>query len=133
VQGIRYDIEGPVVYGPTGPSSVIAFAVPTGGTHLNLDEPRFAMLADAAKQGKSFILAADNANVSYAWALVGSGLSADPSMTVIGPTALNTPGVIYANTRTVLPERAPQVAKGLVVNAYGGSGATGILRIWKIG
>lgn len=134
MQGVRIDVTGPVIYGPTGPSNVTVVAVPTGGTHLNLDEPAFTRLREAAAAQIPFVIAADNSAITYAWALVGSGLNADPQATVYGPTAINSPGVLYANTRTVLPERAPAGAKGLVVRSISaGVGATGVLRIWRIG
>lgn len=132
MEGVRIDLQGPVIYGPTGPCSQFAVAVPTGGTHLNLDESAFAGLADAAAKGIPLVVAADTTNIAYAWAMVGSGLNADPAMTFNGPTAVNTPGVVYANTRTFIPERAPQAAKGLVVRSYGAVG-TGVLRVWRTG
>ncbi len=131
MEGVRLSVQGPLITGPTGPSQVVAIAVPTGGTHLNLDEPRFETLRFGAERGIPFQLASDVANTYYAWSLVGSGLNADPAATVVGPTAINSPGVLYANTRTTLPEQAPVGAKGLVVRA-GGIG-TGMLRIWRTG
>jgi hypothetical protein len=134
VEGVRIDLMGPVIYGPTGPSNVTVLAVPTGGTHINLDEPQFFRIQEAAKVGIPFILAADNSQITYAWALVGSGLNADPKATVYGPTAMNSPGVLYADTRTVIPERAPEGVKGLVVRSNTAAiGATGMLRIWRTG
>ena len=131
MEGVRLSVLGPTIYGPTGPSYVVAVAVPTGGTHLNLDEPRFEVLRSAAEKGIPFQLGADVAPIYYAWSLVGSGLNADPLATVIGPTATNSPGVLYANTRTTLPEQAPIGAKGLVVRS--GAGGTGVMRIWRTG
>jgi hypothetical protein len=132
MQGTRTAVLGPVVYGPTGPSYVVALAVPTGGTHLNLDEPRFAVMRDACDRGIPFQIAAETASIYYAWAMVGSGLNADPQATVVGPTAINSPGVLFQNTRTPLPEQAPIGARGLVIRAAG-TGATGVMRLWRTG
>ena len=130
--GVRQPILGPVVYGPTGPVYPIAIQVPVGGTHLNLDEPRFAMLKDAAATDKPLMVAADLVSIAYNWSMQGSGLSADPAMSVIGPTGVNQCGVIYANTRVDQPELAPHGAKGLVVAPLGGVGS-GMLRFWRVG
>lgn len=132
MQAIRYPIQGPTVYGPTGPQLTSVMNVPAGGTHISLDDPAFANLRDLAQKQVPYMLAADGSNVAYAWALVGSGLSADPTATVFGPTAVNQCGVIYANQRLDQPEMAPQGAKGFVARSYSGAG-TGTLRIWRIG
>ncbi len=128
---------GPVCYGPTGPQQTFVFAVPTGGTHINLDEPRFALMQESAKVGTPWSLGAEQTNVAYMWALVGSGLRADPTATVFaGATTMNPMnqcGVIFANTRVDQPEFMPNGVKGLVITSYGGNGGTGMLRMWKIG
>jgi hypothetical protein len=131
MNGVRQPILGPVVYGPTGPAYPVALTVPTGGTHLNLDEPRFDSLRYAAEHDIPLAVAADGGAVFYNWAMVGSGLSADPAMTAIGATGVNQCGVVYANTRLDIPELAPHGAKGLVINRLNGGTAT--IRFWRTG
>lgn len=132
MQGVRVLTGAPQEFGPTGPARVTVFVVPTGGTHLNIDlDPALADLRDAVNNDNPLMMAAEGANIYYRFASVGSGSVADPNMTVFGPTGTNQCGVLFANTRTVLPEQAPHGAKGLAISA--GSGATGIFRIWKTG
>jgi hypothetical protein len=106
--------------------------VPTGGTHINVQgDPQFADLKLAVNSDNPLVLAAENANIYYAWSQSQSGGRADPAMTIIGPTGINQCGVVFANTRNVLPEQAPHGVQGLKVSA--GVGGTGILRIWSTG
>lgn len=130
--GVRAPILGPTVYGPTGPAYPIALTVLGGSTHISLDEPKYAMLKDAAANDRPLMVAADSISVVYNWSMVGSGLSADPAMTAVGATGVNQCGVIYANSRLDQPELAPHGAKGLVFASLT-AGATGTLRFWRTG
>ena len=130
--GVRAPILGPTVYGPTGPVYPVVLAVPSVGTHINLDEPAFAMLKYAAERDIPLMVAADNSAIAYNWSMVGSGLSADPNMTAVGATGVNQCGAIYANTRIDQPEVAPHGAKGLVIRPIA-AGASGMLRFWRVG
>ncbi len=78
------------------------------------------------------MMTAEVTNIGYRYGIQGSGILADPQMTVIGPTAASMCGSIIANTRTQVPEIAPQGANGLAITAFGGVG-TGMLRIWRTG
>ena len=132
MQGARVLTGGPQEYGPTGPPHISVFLVPAGGTHLNVDnDPALTDLRNAVNADNPLMMAAENANIYYAWASVGSGSAIDPGMSVYGPTAINQCGVVFANTRVVLPEQAPHGAKGLKLSA--GTGATAIFRIWSTG
>lgn len=130
MQGVRVLTGGPQEFGPTGPPFISVFIVPTGGTHMNVQgDPSLGPLAVAVNNDIPLMMAAENANIYYAWASVGSGSAIDPGMSVYGPTAINQCGVVFANTRTVLPEQAPHGAAGLKLSA--GAGATPIFRIWS--
>lgn len=117
--------------GPTGPALMVVLAVPTGGTHLNLEDPEFARLKECVDRSIPLMMAVEQTNVAYRFDIQGSGPSADPSMTVYGPTAANMAGMMFANTRLAIPEIAP-AAKGLSVRAYGAVG-TCMMRIWRAG
>lgn len=118
--------------GPTGPSDVLALAVPTGGTYLNLTLPEFAPLKSAIDKSVPLMMTVEVANVAYRFGIQGSGAQADPSSFVYGPTAANQSAMMFANTRLPLPEIAPQGANGLAVRAYGAVG-TCVMRIWSTG
>lgn len=118
--------------GPTGPSDVIALAVPTGGTYLNLTLPEFGPLKSAIDKSVPLMMAVENTNVAYRFGGQGSGAPADPGAFVYGPTAANQAACMFANTRLPLPEIAPPGSNGLAIRAYGGGG-TGIMRIWSTG
>ncbi len=109
----------------------MALTVPTGGTHLNLNEPQLSSLKYAADHDIPLAIGADGGTVFYMWAMVGSGLSADPTMSAYGATGVNQCGVVYATTRLDVPETAPHGANGLVINRLGGGTAT--LRLWRTG
>jgi hypothetical protein len=117
--------------GPTGPALMAVLAVPTGGTHLNLNAPEFSALKNCVDRSIPMMIAVEQTNVAYRFDIQGSGPSADPSMTVYGPTAANMAGTIFANTRLAVPEIAP-AAEGLSVRAYGAVG-TCMMRIWRAG
>ncbi len=112
---------------------VAVMSVPTGGTYLNLTEPRFAPLKDAIDRSVPLMVTAEGANVAYRYGIQGSGPLADPNMTVLGPTAANMCGMVFANTRLPLPEVAPQGANGLAITFSGTVGQTAMLRIWRTG
>jgi hypothetical protein len=132
MQGARILTGGPQEFGPTGPPHISVFVVTVGGTHLNVaGDPALADLRSAVNSDNPLMMAAENANIYYAWASVGSGTNIDPGMTVYGPTGINQCGVLFANTRTFLPEQAPHGANGLKLSA--GTGATAIFRIWSTG
>ncbi len=132
MQGTRELIVGPGDAGPTGPTRVVVLAVPAGGTHINLTEPRFAMLKVAADNVVPVRITAEGANVYYHWSSVGTGLAADPTMTVLGPTGANQSAVVFAGQAPMHPEFPPQGANGLCVSAPLGGG-TAMLRISRTG
>jgi len=133
VEGIRLIQLAPGEYGPTGPPHITVLVnVPTGGTCLNIDsDPALSDLRTAVNSDNPLMLAAEVGNIYYSFATFGTGARADAGMGVFGPTAINQCGVLFANTRTTLPEQAPHGAKGLKISA--GPGGTATLRIWSTG
>ena len=125
-------IQAPSQVGPTGPAQVTVMTVATGGTCVNLTEPKFGPLKDAIDRAIPLMVVCEGSNVGYRYGNVGSGLIADPNMTVIGPTAANMCGTILGNTRLAMPEFAPPGSNGLALTAFG-SGGTATIRMWRIG
>lgn len=129
MESVRVVISAPGELAPTGPAMVAVLTVPTGGTYLNLTEPKFAQLKGAIDRSIPLMVVCEGANVAYRYGIQGSGVPADPNSTVIGPTAASMCGSFLANTRLPIPEIAPQGANGLALTAYG-VGSTATLRIW---
>jgi hypothetical protein len=114
----------------TGPSHITVLSVPTGSTHLNLDEPRFADLLRASQGGIPLKVVAENANVYMAWHPQGSGAAADPTATAFVGTGMNQCQVVFSGVTPYLPEMIPPGYKGLTITA---AGANAILRLSRIG
>lgn len=129
MDSVRVVISAPGELSPTGPAMVAAVVVPAGGTYYNLNEPQWAPLRGAIDRSIPLMMTAEGMNLGYRFGIQGSGMAADPSMTVYGPTPAAMCGSILANTRLPLPEIAPVQARGLAVTPYGTS-ATATLRIW---
>jgi len=122
---------GPASAGMTGPSHVTVIAVPTGGTHLNLNEPALLDLLRASQGGIPLKVVAEGANVYMAWHPQGSGAAADPSANAFQGTGMNQASVVFAGVTPYLPEMIPPGYQGLAVRST--SVGTGVLRLSRIG